>query len=212
MVHIIMMSIVTLVGGLGGFTAGVNLPKEPGIDSKLAEYHMRELGHIFLTGGSGYAFAGKVFFGGWGIGGSVERSGDSLRVKYEAGGGFFEIGYIPVDVRVLYPFISLSVGGYSEKLTISSAVMPATWDGVWQNYKNETQVERGGFSLSPSFGFILAKEGIPLAIMIKGTYTTILSKKWKLSNDVPLDSGPDSKIGSFSFSLTLLSGGVGNGK
>ncbi len=212
MVNLLTYILVSIYGGIGGYTIGISRMANSSINDKLVSIHASEISNILLQGGGGYALFGKVIMGGTGYGGSIRKTGDSITVKYGIGGGYFEAGYIPLSLKFVYPAIMLGIGGYSEQLVISKNIRRFDWDGIWQNPESETELTHGGFSISPSFALLIATEKMPVGILIKATYNTILSKKWEFEDGTSLSSYPDAPLGTFSFTLTVFTGGIKNGK
>lgn len=196
--------LIGILGGAGGYTIGIFKMANENINQKLVALHAQEINNVLLQGGSGYSLNGRVIIGGTGMGGSVERTGDSVKVKYTAGGGYFEVGYIPASIKCVYPVLMLGIGGYSEELVISRLTRKSDWDSIWQDPANESVLKHGGFSLSPSLALIFISPKIPLGLMLKITYNTILTKKWEFDDGTVLTSYPGSPLGSLSFTLTIL--------
>lgn len=196
--------LIGILGGAGGYTIGIFKMANENINQKLIAIHASEINNVLLQGGSGYSLNGRVMIGGTGIGGSVVRTGDSVKVKYTAGGGYFEVGYIPTSMRCVYPVLMLGIGGFSEELVISRLTRRSDWESIWQDPANETVLKHGGFSLSPSLALLFISTKIPLGLMFKITYNTILTKKWEFDDGTVLTSYPDSPSGSVSFTLTIL--------
>ncbi len=212
MFNLILIVTTGIYGGAGGYTIGYAKMYNRSINSKMVEYGLLEINGLLLNGGSGYAFINRIIIGGSGYGGSVRETGDSLSVKYGVGGGYFEIGYMPLSIKSLFPVVIMGIGGYSEELVIGNVQRRSDWNGVWQYFQNETRITRGGFSLSPSIGFIFYPQKFPLGFMFVATYNTILSKTWKFDSGTELSDNPDVPIGGFSFKITILTGGVKYGK
>ena len=196
-----------LYGGFGGYTAGLVKFNNESVNSKLAGLGMEKIEYVFVQGGHGFSFLGKTMIGGGGVGGSEKRVNDTMEVTYSIGGGFFQVGYIPVSLGIFNPFLMFGIGGFGEDVRIRVRTQGLSWDSVWTDPKREVTMSRGGFSISPSIGFVVLPQKLPVGLMAMVSYNTILSKNWSLQEGYELLNSPESPLGSFSLSLSVIFGG-----
>ncbi len=201
-----------LYGGFGGYTAGVVRFNNYSVNNELAKLGMEKMEYLFMQGGHGFSILGKTLIGGGGIGASEKRINDTVEVTYSIGGGFFQVGHIPVSFGFFNPFLMLGIGGFGEGVRIRRRFQGLSWDSVWTNPEREVNISRGGFSISPSIGFVIVPQRIPVGLMAMLSYNTILSREWRFDEGGELLNSPDSPLGSFSFSLSLIFGGGYDGK
>lgn len=201
-----------LYGGFGGYTAGLVRFNNYSINDELAKLGMEKMEYLFMQGGHGFSILGKTMIGGGGIVASEKKVNDTLEVTYSVGGGFFQFGYIPVSLGIFNPFLMLGIGGFSEAVRIRKRIQDLNWDSVWTDPEREVTISRGGFSISPSIGFIIIPQKLPVGLMAMLSYNTILSRKWRLDEGSELINSPDSPIGTLSFSLSFIFGGGYEGK
>lgn len=114
------IALVSVAGGMGGFTAGASFWDNSAISSRLETQGYDPLSSYgLITGGIGYGIIGNLLIGGSGFGASYPKSeSDSASVSLELGGGLFEMGwlFVPADWFWLYPTFGIGGGGCNLKL------------------------------------------------------------------------------------------------
>ena len=178
-------------GGFGGFQISYIKPRISPLNELNKKYGLSEFGDILSYGGGGYAIIGKIIIGGMGFGGNKTVKNDTLKVRYSAGGGFFEMGYEILDLGILTLYPMLGIGGYGETIEIFPTRGDINWNDFYTASKRFSAASSGGFTLSPQISLLVFPSNFFIGIMIKAGSTLRLSKTWKLSDGYRLLDTPE---------------------
>lgn len=205
-------------GGGGYFMVGSSVIDIKELNSRLEAKQYSKLSDKFVSfGGGGHAIMGRLIIGGEGHGliGKGTATGD-YKVSFNAGCGFFDLGYIVYSRRglSLYPFLGIGGGGMSLKIVDRQT---PTFDEALENPRRGTELASGSMLLNLSIGadylFNLGGEqdaegGLLLGIRAGYTFAPIKGE-WK-TDESTVSGGPE--VGVEGPYLRLAIGGGGSAK
>ncbi|MEO0272412.1 MAG: hypothetical protein ABIM31_05140 [candidate division WOR-3 bacterium] len=208
MLYLFTLALLSQVGGIGGYTVGACLAKNTPVNTEVSKLGISRFDVLVAHGGSGYSISNNLLLGGTGFGAGFKGENDTLTVEYGIGGGYFEFGYTYSLTNSVFPFVMMGVGGFSESAIIRKKIQNIPWDSVWTNPLREVEISRGSFSLAPSAGILVFPNKSFVGVLIKFTYNTILTKEWKVREEIKILNSPSSPLGYLTFSASIVFGGM----
>lgn len=169
----------------------------------------------FMHGGGGLAQMGSVTIGGYGFGGeqSCRSAARQLLLKAHYGGGFFEAGWLPVNLRHFKFGPGLGIGGAGFTLQ----AMPTTaaeigFDSLLvKGDGSRWTITNGSVMLAPTLNVIVPVSWI--GITLKAGYLwTPTDKEWHLEDGPSVVPAPRLGSSGIFASLQLLFGGSNEGR
>ncbi len=158
----IILTLISAAGGMGGFTAGASFWDNSSVSSRLEAQGYDPLSSYGLVmGGGGYALMGHLLMGGSGFGVNYSKSeSDSATAELSLGGGFFEIGWLfsPTDWFWIYPTMGIGSVGYG--LHLVPVRGEQDFDSLLTDPRYSATLTGGGFSAT---GALNTQFNIPMA-------------------------------------------------
>ncbi len=201
-------------GGMGGPCLAVSFFDAKELNARLKAHNIEELStQQTCFGGGGSGIIGKVILGGWGFGGGEEVESESVKVKVDYGGGFFEPGYYLPITQNLGLSILLGLGGYGYSLNLTpTSLSGADFDTLLTGpgARRTSNISAGGLSLSIGGGFLflIPFEEAFIGLNVKGGYIfSPMKREWELEDGGTLRGAPKLNLNGPFISIGLVFGG-----
>lgn len=198
-------------GGWAYFGPYVGMFNYTDFNSYLSSHEFEQLGNnTFMFGGGGVGQYGRAIVGGYGFGGgqTVASGNDAMDISY--GGGFFELGYLPLSLKHLKLGAVLGLGSTGFTIRRYSTTEIEPFDSLLVHGVNHWEITNSAFALAPA---LLVQVPINwIGIALKGGYLYSPSdNNWRL-DDRPLGAPKPALRSSGPFlSLQVTLGGSSGG-
>ncbi|MFQ3675027.1 MAG: hypothetical protein SNJ64_00600 [Endomicrobiia bacterium] len=208
--------VFSLSGGSGFFSFGSSVINIDDFNTFLQNKGYSKMSDNFVSfGGGGQAVIDNVIIGGEGHGltGKEEDIGSGYKASINAGYGFFNIGYVVLDVGNfnIYPLLGIGGGGIDVKIAERSQ---PSFSDILSNPKRGVEINTGGFLLSISLcteylfnlgtSYSANKGGVLLGLRFG--YTWSPSYNWMLDGS-SIPGSPNVGINGYFVRLTAGFGG-----
>lgn len=198
--------------GYGGFVLSYMMPDFDALNEELSDVQGMariEDDYIITYGGGGWGGGKHLMFGGWVFGGSRKFDGDSVSVKMEYSGGFFEPGYFINIYKGFGVMPSVGIGGTGVNLKLRPKLGDVSFDSLLVNPGRTSEVDYTTFTVAPSFTILIPIEFI--AIQLKGGYMwSPFGGEWSLEDGADLRNAPQINPSGIYAQAGLLFGGGSN--
>ncbi len=216
-INLIPCLVFSLSGGGGYFSFGNSVINIDNFNILLQNSGYSKMSDNFVSfGGGGQVISDNVIIGGEGHGlsGKEEYLGSGYNASISAGYGFFNIGYIVLNVGNLSVYPLLGIGGGGIDVKIYEQTIPS-FNDILLNPKKGVQIKTGGFLLSISLcteyllnlgeSYSINKGGIVLGLRFG--YTVSPNYNWTLDNGINIPGSPEIGINGYFVSLSVGFGG-----
>jgi len=193
--------------GYGGFIVSYMMPDLADLSSEFTAHGLPAIEDEIITYGAGGWGGGKhLMFGGWGFSGGRKFDSDSVSVKMNYGGGFFEPGYF-IDIYKGFGVMpSVGIGGTCVTLKLRPILGDVDFGDLLDNPGRTSEVSYSTFTLAPSLTILIPIEFI--AIQIKGGYMwSPFDGEWELADGADLRDAPGINPSGIYAQAGLLFGG-----
>ncbi|MBD3285465.1 hypothetical protein GF359_03445 [candidate division WOR-3 bacterium] len=192
--------------GYGGFVLSYMMPNLDELSTEFTDQGLDPLEDELVTFGGGGWGGTNVMVGGWGFGGARTTDGDSVSVKLNFGGGFFEPGYFINIFRGFGIMPSVGIGGTSVSMELRPRLGDVEFDSLLINPGRTSKVHYNTFTVAPSLTIIIPIEFI--ALQLKGGYMwSPFSGGWELEDGAEIWNTPDVEPSGIYAQAGILFGG-----
>jgi len=168
-------------------------------------------GGIYTQGIGGYAAPGGILLGGFGFKGSMVNETDSISIKSDYSGGFFELGISLFKSRLFSVYPLLGIGTSNVKLNLKTIRKDETFRDVINTPGRSSTIKTGGLTIEPGVIFqlwIKNKRSQPISIFIKVSYFYLPKKaNWTFGDGAEVLGGPDFRPGGLAVTSGISLGG-----
>jgi len=217
MVYLILLFIISQSNaneGFGGYQIMYITPDFTALNDAFKTAHYDSINFpegIYTQGGGGYAVSRGILIGGFGYKGSTVSESDSISIKSEFSGGFFEIGLSIFNSGLLNIYPLLGLGTSNVKLRLRTIQRDETFQDVLSNPARLSTIKAGGFAIEPAVIFqfwIKGKKAQPVSILIKISYLYLPKKAdWVFGDGAEILGGPDFRPGGIAITSGIFFGG-----
>jgi len=200
--------------GFGGYQVMYLTPDFTTLNNAFQTAHYDSInfsGGIYTQGGGGYAVSNGILIGGFGFNGSIVSESDSISIKSEFSGGFFELGVSIFKSALLNIYPLLGIGTSNVKLNLRTIQKDETFQNILSNPARLSTIKTGGFTIEPAIIFqfwLKGKKTQPLSILIKFSYLYLPKKTdWIFDDGTEILGGPNFKPGGFAITSGIFLGG-----
>jgi hypothetical protein len=191
-------------GAAGGFSPMIIFPNFDEINPNLTQLGMSKMsGPLITWGGGGYAYVmliDNLRLGGYGFSGSQSEKStlNSLNneVVYSLGGGAVTVEYTMPFIKKIAVSAGVMIGGGSLEIDVYQNRGDFTWNGIWDDFYTDAEIENKEFSMKNSFFFVSPTVNVDLPVnrflAIRGGlgYQFTFGRDWEISNGKSLDGVP----------------------
>ncbi len=168
-------------------------------------------GGIYTQGLGGYAMSKSILLGGFGFKGTMVNETDSISVKSEFSGGFFELGTSLFRSGLLSIYPLLGIGASNVKLRLRAIQKDERFQDIISNPARLSTIKTGGLSIEPAVIFqfwIKNKKSQPISIFIKVSYLYLPKEaNWTFEDGAEVLGGPDFRPGGVAITSGIFLGG-----
>jgi len=195
--------------GYGGFVMSYMMPDLSELSDVFVDHGLPAIDeNLFTYGGGGWGGT-NVMVGGWGFGGGRQFDNDSISVKLQYGGGFFEPGYFINIFKGFGIMPSVGIGGTSVTMKLRPRLGDVEFDSLLVNPGRTSEVTYNTFTVAPSLTILIPIEFV--ALQIKGGYMfSPFQGEWELEDGANLTNAPEINPSGIYAQAGILFGGGGD--
>ena len=168
---------------------------------------------IYTRGVGMYAISDNFIMGGFMYNGAGVVESDSLSVKGEYDGKFFELGIGLIRAKILSIYGLLGTGASGVKLKIRPILGDMDFNEVILHPAQTSIIKTGGIAVEPAIVLQISlsrKKGQNISLFIKASYIYLPQKAdWVFDDGREVLQGPDFRPGGITISSGIFFGGAG---
>jgi len=209
LIKILLVSKISVAGGIGGFGIYGVMPDMSKMNEALKRNGYSEINRtLFGWGGGGYAVLGNLWIGGSGFGTSQEISSNNTYVEISYSGGSFEIGYNIFNAKFVSLVPSLGLGSSELSMRFIPINKDTEFDSLLVNPARSSELNISSIGIYPSVNFLIPIKYFTF-IFLKIGYNFTLSPSWEIDGKYSVLNHPDFSPGGLTFSFNIMFGAFG---